>query len=112
MTLAPDESSAHAGPYFEALERTGHIVAPAAKSHPATAGFFGKSLEVNGVESLLATAFSLNGELFGTFTCTEVGKVHQWTPKQLLLLKRIAARASLSLAGASRVGSLTMPAML
>ena len=112
MTMASDESGAHARLYFDALERTGHVIATAAKTHPATAGFFGKSLEVNGVESLLATSFSVNGVLFGAFTCTEVGKVRQWTPAQLLLLKRIAARASISLSGAGSVSSLTIPAPL
>lgn len=112
MTMAPDESSTKAAPYFAALEQTGHVIAPAARTHPATAGFFANSLAVNGVESLLATSFSLNGQLFGTFTCTEVGHVQHWTPSQLLLLKRVATRASLSLAGASRVSLPTMPVPL
>ncbi len=112
MALAPDESSSKAGPYFAALEQEGHVVAPYAKTHPATAGFFANSLAINGVESLLATSFSLNGQLFGAFTCTEVGSAQQWTPAQLVLLKRVAARASLSLAGASRISLPTMPAPL
>ena len=112
VTLVPDETSRQVGAYFAALEQAGHVLAVEARSHPATAGFFGEKLSANGVHSLMASAFSINGCLFGAFTCTEVERTMNWTPAQLALLKRIGARVSLALASATRIGSPTLPAPL
>ena len=112
MTLVPDETSAQVGPYFEALETTGHVLAVDANTHPATAGFFGKRVGKNGVRSVLASAFSINGQLFGAFTCTELHEPQHWTPVQLGILKRIGARVSLALAAATQTRGATLPMSL
>lgn len=100
MTSARDETESHVQAYFEALEQIGHVLAPNARVHPATAGFFADQLGSNGVRSLLASSFSFNGQLLGAFTCTEVEGTAYWTTAQLTILKRIGARASLALAQA------------
>ena len=113
MTTAPNEISRHVGAYFAALEQTGHVVAVDARTHPATAGFFSEQLSVNGVRSLLASTFSINGRLFGAFTCTQVDRTMRWTPFQLAMLKRIGTRMSLALVNATRTESpLTFPMSL
>jgi GAF domain-containing protein len=109
MTTAPDETSEQVGAYLEALESEGHVVAPQAQTHRATAGLFGERLAANGVQSLMASAFSLNGRLFGAFTCTQVEQPMRWTTAQLTTLKRMGARISLSLAGASKADLSTLP---
>jgi GAF domain-containing protein len=83
--------------YFRALVRDGAVMAADARHDPATAGFGAGYLVPMDVYSLLDVNFSVNGLMFGTFSCEQVGEIQQWTPRQLRLLRRIAARASLSL---------------
>jgi GAF domain-containing protein len=109
MTIVPDETSQQVGTYFEALEKSGHVLAAETRSHPATAGFFSEQLSVNGVRSLMASSFSINGRLFGAFTCTQVEQATNWKPLQLAQLKRIGARVSLALADATRTSQPTLP---
>lgn len=109
MSIAPDETSQQVGAYFDALGRTGHVIAVDACTHPATAGFFSEKLSGNGVRSLMASSFSVNGRLFGAFTCTQVDRTMDWTPLQLATLKRIGARVSLALANATRTSPPTSP---
>lgn len=108
MTLVPDETSLQVGAYFEALEQVGHVLANDARTHPATAGFFSDKVSVNGVRSLMAASFSINGCLFGAFTCTNT-RITEWSPAQLATLKRMGARVSLVLANASRTNQSTLP---
>jgi len=49
------------------------------------------------VYSMMDVGFSVNGMLFGTFSCEEVGATMAWTQRQLQLLRKTASRASLSL---------------
>jgi GAF domain-containing protein len=93
----PEEQEQKVAPYFEALQEEGHIVAPDAHAHPATAGLFVQNLESTGVKSLMAAAFSVNGILYGALTCTQLNEPKQWTSRQLQSLKRMGARASLAL---------------
>lgn len=109
MSVVPDETSRQVGGYFEALETSGHVLAADICSHPATAGFFSEQLGANGVRSLMASSFSINGRLFGAFTCTQVERATAWTPLQLAKLKRIGARVSLALANAKRTSQSTLP---
>jgi GAF domain-containing protein len=111
MTKAHDEYD-RSGSYFAALERDGHVVAADARAHPATADFFAERLEPSGVSSFMAAAFSVNGTLFGTFTCTQAGSPMHWSSAQLSALKRIGARASLTLASATSFTMATLPAPL
>lgn len=108
MTSLPDETSLQVGAYFEALEQVGHVLASDARTHPATAGFFSDKVGANGVRSLMAASFSVNGCLFGAFTCTQTA-VTEWSPTQLATLKRMGARVSLALANASRTNQATLP---
>ncbi|MEO8058837.1 MAG: GAF domain-containing protein [Burkholderiales bacterium] len=108
MTLLPNETSLQVGAYFEALEQVGHVLANDARTHPATAGFFSERVSVNGVRSLLAASFSVNGCLFGAFTCTNT-RITEWSPAQLATLKRMGARVSLALVNASRTSQATLP---
>ena len=108
MTGMLDENSVQVGAYFEALEQVGHVLANDARTHPATAGFFSDKISANGVRSLMAASFSVNGCLFGAFTCTQP-QVTVWSPVQLANLKRMGARVSLALANAARTSQSTLP---
>jgi GAF domain-containing protein len=87
--------------YFTTLRAQGSVVAVDAANHPATQGFYETGLRPRGVVSLLSVAFSLNGELFGAFTCSQVDHPAHWTRRQLAMLSRIGSRASLALASVS-----------
>jgi GAF domain-containing protein len=104
----PDETSLQVGAYFETLEQVGHVLANDARTHPATAGFFSDKASADGVRSLMAASFSVNGRLFGAFTCTQT-QVTEWSPAQLAALKRMGARVSLALVNASRTNQSTLP---
>ena len=101
MTTAPDEKVAVEA-YFNAFDEAGYVMADDVHVHPATSGLFAKRLGTMGVRSLLASSFSVNGHLFGTLTCTDVGKSTVWTPRQLAMLRQIGGPASLALYKTSR----------
>ena len=101
MAHVPDETN-EVGAYFKALEEDGYVVASDAHEHPATAGFFAQRLGARGVRSLLASSFSVNGQVFGAFTCTQVGEKMAWSAKQLAALRLIGGPASLALFKESR----------
>ncbi len=112
LVRVPDETGDTVSAYFQALERGGHVMAYDARTHPATSGFFAEHLEVNGVRSLMAVSFAVNGTLFGAFTCTQVGSRREWTSAQLSQLRLIASKVSLALADAVRCAADTLPAPL
>jgi GAF domain-containing protein len=101
MTTAPDEKVAVEA-YFDAFDESGFVMADDVHSHPATAGLFARRLGTMGVRSLLASSFSVNGHLFGTLTCTDVGKSSTWTSRQLAMLRQVGGPASLALYKTSR----------
>jgi hypothetical protein len=101
MVEVQDRSEFGARAYFDELERVGHVVARDARSHPATKTFFEGRLSDRGVRSLMAASFSLNGQMFGAFTCTQVDETMNWSIRQLSILTRIGSRATLALASAS-----------
>ena len=111
MTHVPDERDS-VGPYFQALDDAGYVMADDARTHPATAAFFSRSLAVNGVRSLLAVGVSINGSLYGAFTCTQVGQPTQWAAGQLALLRRVSLPVSMALYKASRFTPDTGPGPL
>lgn len=88
--------------YLEALERDGCVVASNAWTHPVTAAFVDPYLRPSNVHSLLDVSLSVNGVLYGNFSCEQTGTVAQWDPRQLHLLRQIAARASLALMNATK----------
>jgi GAF domain-containing protein len=100
-STVPDQTDA-GGAYFLALEQTGYVIASDARRHFATSNMFARHLEPHGVHSLLAASFSVNGKLYGAFTCTQVERPVEWTPRQLMLLRQIGSRVSLSLFKVSR----------
>ncbi len=112
MTRVPDEFGEAVAAYFLALEQTGHVIATDVGAHFATAGFFEKQLAKNNVKSLLAAAFSINGRLYGAFTCAQVGSEMEWSRQQLAALRAIGSRVSLALANAERAPTDTQPALL
>jgi GAF domain-containing protein len=102
LVKVPDESEERSLPYFVELERAGHVLAHDACTHPATRSFFEDHLQSSGVRSLMAAAFSLNGQLFGAFTCTQVAQPVTWSQRQLGILTKIGSRATLALASTPR----------
>lgn len=101
MVQVADRLQQDSNAYFEALRAEGHVVAIDAKHHPATRSFYEAGLRPQGVVSMMSAAFSLNGELFGAFTCSQLHEPAQWTARQLAILIRIGSRATLTLAAAS-----------
>ena len=90
-------SNATVAAYFEAHAREGAINAPDARSHPALQGFAENYLLPLDVHSVLEVCFSVNGQVFGVFSCEQVGAPVTWTQRQLQSLRQIGSRASLSL---------------
>jgi hypothetical protein len=92
----PNMVSAHPEPYFDMLLHHGYIVAPDCRRNPATA-IFADYFEPLDVRSLLDVGFSVNGVLYGTFSCEQVGTTQAWMPAQLQWLRQMASRVSLTL---------------
>jgi GAF domain-containing protein len=113
MTTVSDHSGDHVGVYFQILEQVGYVIATDASEHFATAGFFAEHLKPNGVQSMMAVSFSVNGKVYGAFTCTQVGAQLEWGRPQLNILRQIGSRVSLALAShAARTALDTRPAPL
>jgi GAF domain-containing protein len=97
MVDVTDIETQGAEPYFEALLRDGCVVAPDARHHPATRLFLDEYLTPLDIHSLLDVSFSVNGVVFGIFSCEQVGAPMKWTQRQLQWLRQIGSRASLTL---------------
>jgi len=93
----PDMGSDNPAPYFDALLRDGCIIAPDCKTHPATKPFLSSYFGPQNVFSLLDVSFSVNGALYGCFSCEQISATHEWSPYQVKLLRRMASRVSLAL---------------
>ena len=89
MLRVPDMSDDNAGLYFDALLRDGTIVAPDVDTLPVTAPFLESYLTPQRVRSLLDASFSVNGVLYGTFSCEQVADPMAWTQQQVNLLRQI-----------------------
>ena len=83
--------------YLERLQRDGNVSAGQALTDPVSAGELRGYLIGAGVVSLMDMSFSVNGVLFGTFSCEQLGAPVDWTQRQLQALRKIASRASLTL---------------
>ena len=112
MVGAPDMHHAGQGPYFERLLQDGSVSASNAVTDPVTAGLLDDYLLAANVSSLMDMCFSVNGVLFGTFSCEQVGTRCEWSQRQLQALRKIASRASLSLMHAVSNGIDTAPGAL
>jgi GAF domain-containing protein len=101
MVEATDMSTAYAQVYFDALEREGAVVAPDARNDPTTRVFLDTYLLPLDIHSILDVSFSVNGVMFGIFSCEQVGQPARWTQRQLQWLRQIGSRASLTLLNAA-----------
>jgi len=99
-TVVSDVNSAQAIPFYKTLATSGYVVANDALNHPTTRLFFEQKLTQLNVRSLVAAAFSVNGRLYGAFSCTQIDEPRRWTQMEVLLLKRLGANASLVLSEA------------
>ncbi len=97
MVTASDILHPQAGLYLERLQRDGSITAGQALVDPVTAGALREYLAASGAVSLMDMSFSVNGVLFGAFSCEQLGTPVDWTQRQLQVLRKIASRASLTL---------------
>lgn len=97
MVGAPDVRHPDDGPYLERLRREGAVTASQAIADPITEGALRAYLADAGVASLMDMSFSVNGVLFGTFSCEQLGSPVDWSQRQLQALRRIGSRASLTL---------------
>jgi hypothetical protein len=97
LVRVPDMAGTDTEPYFDTLLRDGCVVAPDCHSHPATQPFVSSYLDPQGVQSMLDVAFSVNGVLYGSFSCEQRSGMLAWTPLQLKVLRQVASRASLTL---------------
>jgi hypothetical protein len=89
----------HAGtdPYLERLQQDGNVCVGRAATDGVTEGALREYLVASNVASLMDMSFSVNGVLFGTFTCEQLATPVEWTQRQLQSLRKIASRASLTL---------------
>lgn len=97
--------------YFAALRNDGCVVAPDARGHPATRPFLDRYLVPRDIYSVLDVTFTINGVMFGIFSCEQVGTPVKWTQRQLQWLRQIGSRASLTLMNAVTAQESEMGAM-
>jgi hypothetical protein len=112
MVGAPDMQHADQGPYFERLQQDGCVSVSQARTDPVTATLLHGYLLPANVSSLMDMCFSVNGVLFGTFSCEQLDQPCDWSQRQLQSLRKIASRASLSLMHAVSNGIDTAPGAL
>ncbi|MCW5663466.1 MAG: GAF domain-containing protein [Piscinibacter sp.] len=112
MVTATDMLNAAVGPYFDALLADGCVIASDARNHATTRIFLEDYLEPQDIHSVLDVCFSINGVLFGTFSCEQTGAPVTWTQRQLQLVRQIGSRASLALLHAATATIDTEPAAL
>jgi hypothetical protein len=102
MVGAADITHVARGPYVERLLREGHVTATRASGDPLggdpAQGALAAYMADAGISAVMDMGFSVNGALFGAFSCEQLGATPaDWTQHQLQALRKIAARASLTL---------------
>jgi hypothetical protein len=97
MVSAVDILHGNDSAYLERLQRDGSVSTGKALLDPVTTGPLRDYLRATGIVSLMDMSFSVNGVLFGTFSCEQVGQSVDWSQRQLQALRKIASRASLTL---------------
>ncbi len=90
--LHPDDN-----PFLERLQRDGCVAIGQVATDPICTGALLRHLKASKVVSLMDMSFSVNGALFGAFSCEQLGTPVEWTQRQLQTLRKIASRASLTL---------------
>lgn len=96
----PDMVADDSRPYFDHLMRDGMVVATDCRTHPALQPFMASYIEPMRVQSILDVSFSVNGTLYGCFSCEQLDAQKTWTPHQIKLLRQMASRVSLALMNA------------
>ena len=91
ISYGPDE------PYFERLLHDGSVMMMRKPGDPVNVGALGEYLAAGEISAVMDMSFSVNGVLYGAFTCEQLGEPVEWTQRQLQALRRIASRASLTL---------------
>jgi hypothetical protein len=112
MVGVADMLNVDEGPYFERLLQDGCVSVVHARTDPVTTGLLTEYLLPANVTSLMDMCFSVNGVLFGTFSCEQTGAPADWSQRQLQTLRKIASRASLSLMHAVSASVDTAPGAL
>ena len=97
MVSAPDIADLHTAPYCARLLHDGSVLVVDTQADPIAAGPLQQYAAAQDVGSLMDMSFSVNGVLFGTFTCEQIGATVDWSQRQLQSLRKIASRASLTL---------------
>ena len=97
MVPAADILHPPAGRYLELLRSDGSVTLTHVSGDPLGTGALDAYLAETRVVSLMDMSFSVNGVLFGAFTCEQVGVPIEWGQRQLQALRKIASRASLTL---------------
>ena len=97
MVSAADILHAADSHFIEQLQRDGSVTTTRAPGDPVDSGALGEYLAAAKVAALMDMSFSVNGVLFGTFSCEQLGTPVDWTQRQLQSLRKIASRASLTL---------------
>ena len=97
MVSAPDIADIDTAPYHARLLHDGSVLIANVQGDPAAAGPLQRYAATQQLASLMDMSFSVNGALFGTFTCEQIGAPVDWSQRQLQSLRKIASRASLTL---------------
>jgi hypothetical protein len=97
IVSADDISHTNSDLYFERLLHDGCVMVTNPREDPVAAGALGDYLTAAKVVSVMDMSFSVNGVLYGTFSCEQLGASVEWTQRQLQALRKIASRASLTL---------------
>ena len=95
MVAAPDIPVDETGAYFERLQRDGSVTATRQRGDALDA--HADYLASGDVSAVMDMGFSVNGVLYGTFSCEQCGTAADWSQHQQQSLRKIASRASLTL---------------
>ena len=97
MITAVDILHAESSIYVDHLQSDGCVASADAQNDPVMDGDMRNYLVSANIASVMDMSFSVNGMLFGTFSCEHTGMPVEWTQRQLQALRKIASRASLTL---------------
>jgi len=97
MVSAADIAHGPNDPYFERLLHDGSVMVLRKPDDPVNVGALGEYLAATDTTAVMDMSFSVNGVLYGAFSCEQVGEPVEWTQRQLQALRRTASRASLTL---------------
>lgn len=98
MVSAADIAHGPGDLYFERLQRDGNVTALRKADDAVNSGALGAYLANGNITAVMDMGFSVNGVLFGTFSCEQLAEPPvEWTQRQLQFLRKIASRASLTL---------------